>query len=68
MKHGVQLSIPIDEFAQLKNATDILIQEIGYYQLKVSRLLDPEFVPGAESLDDAVGEVAKLIYRNDEAA
>jgi hypothetical protein len=44
------------------------LEEIGYYQLKVSRLLDPDIVPNAKSLDDAVGEVAKLIYPTDEAA
>lgn len=63
-----QLSIPVNDYERLQSAVDTLIQEIGYFQLKVSRLLDPEFVPGAASLDDAVGEVAKLIYRTDEAA
>lgn len=66
--HGVQLSIPVNEYHRLKNAADSLLQEIGYFQLKVARLLDPEFVPETKSLDDAVGEVAQLIYPEDEAA
>lgn len=67
MKLGNQLSIPITDHDRLLAACDTLLEEVGYYQLKVSRLLDPVFVD-AQSLDDAVGEVAKLLYRTDDAA
>jgi hypothetical protein len=63
-----QLWIPATDNESLIVAVDSLLEEIGYYQLKVSRLLDPDIVPNAKSLDDAVGEVAKLIYPTDEAA
>jgi hypothetical protein len=62
-----QLAIPTNPYERLARAADELVTEVGYYMLKVSRLLGEE-TPGTHSLDEALAEVTRILYRDDEAA
>jgi hypothetical protein len=62
------MAIPVDPQGRLQWAADKLLTEIGFYALRVSKIVPEEFMPSSIDLDAAIAEVAALIYQDDEAA
>jgi hypothetical protein len=62
------MTIPTDPYEELKAAADELIESLGYYMLRVDQVLGRNLGPSTSALDDAVARVAKIIYKDDEAA